>query len=201
VDLTKWTAITYTDAKAGVGGADTVLLEGQTFQNRDLLYAMMLSSDNRVPTALARSVGLGPAELLDKVQHAAADLGLAHTKFADTTGILGNESTAREMALALRETLRDPVLARFMTTRYAKVVSRSEEITANYTSTVQPLWDKRYTIRGGKTGHTEAAGYCLIISVVLGERTVVMAFLGGKTPGARFADFSALAAWLTPAKP
>jgi len=134
--------------------------------------------------------------------HVAADLGLTHTRFADATGILGNESTAREMALALRETLRDRLLAKVMTTRHATVVSRSGDITAEYTSTVAPLWDDHVKVRGGKTGHTEAAGYCLIIEVELGKRTVVIALLGGKTSEARFQDFDKLVAWLaTPGSP
>jgi D-alanyl-D-alanine carboxypeptidase len=194
--LDKWTEINFDDAKASAGGAHTLLLEGQTFRNRDLLYAMLLSSDNRVPSALARSIGLSTPELIDELRRIAGDLGLSHTRFDDATGILGNASTAREMALALRETLRDPLLARVMTTRHARVVSKSEEITANYTSTVQPLWDQHPKILGGKTGHTGGAGYCLLIEAEVQGLVVVMAFLGGKTPDARFSDFSRLVAWI-----
>jgi len=196
LDLDRWTEITHADAVAATGGAPTRLALGQVFQNRDLLAAMVMVSDNRVPSALARSVGLSQRELLAKMRAVAKDLGLAHTAFDDTTGILGNASTAREMALALRETLRDPVLRRFMTMRYTRVISQSADVVADYKSTVQPLWDKRYRIRGGKTGWTEEAGYCLIISAEIGERTVVMAFLGAKHKDARYGDFAKIAEWL-----
>jgi D-alanyl-D-alanine carboxypeptidase len=157
---------------------------------------MLLSSDNRVPSALARSIGLSSEELIDQLGRVAADLGLSHTRFDDATGIAGNASTARELALALRETLRDPLLARIMTTRHARVVSKSEQITATYTSTVQPLWDTDPKILGGKTGHTDGAGYCLLIEAEVASRVVVMAFLGGKTTSARFGDFARVVAWL-----
>jgi D-alanyl-D-alanine carboxypeptidase len=85
-----------------------------------------------------------------------------------------------------------------MTTRHAKVTSRSVQITASYTSTVQPLWDDRYKILGGKTGHTEAAGYCLLIEAEVGKRVVVIALLGGNTPDGRFQDFARLIDWLEP---
>jgi D-alanyl-D-alanine carboxypeptidase len=160
------------------------------------MYAMLLSSDNRVPSALARSIGLSIEELIDQLGRLAGDLGLSHTRFDDATGILGNQSTAREMALALRETLLDPLLARVMTMRHARVVSRSEAITASYTSTVQPLWDTHYKILGGKTGHTDGAGYCLLVEAEVARRVVVMAFLGGKTAEARFVDFARVVAWL-----
>lgn len=197
LDLERWTEINFDDAVASAGGVRTLLLEGQAFKNRDLLHAMLLSSDNRTPSALARSVGLSNRELIDRMGHVAADLGLTHTRFDDATGILGNASTAREMALALRETLRDPLLARVMTTRHATVTSRSGGVTAEYTSTVAPLWNDHLKVRGGKTGHTEAAGYCLIIEVELGKRTVVIALLGGETSEARFRDLDALVAWLS----
>ena len=196
LDLERWTEIDFDDATASVGGAHTLLLEGQIFRNRDLLYAMLLSSDNRVPSALARSVGLSSPELIAELGRVAADLGLPHTRFDDATGIRGNASTARELALAMRQALRDRLLARIMTTRHARVVSQSGAITASYTSTVQPLWEARYKILGGKTGHTDGAGYCLVISAKVAGRGVVMALLGARTSQARFDDFAQLTAWL-----
>ncbi len=198
VDLDRATTIDYDDAKAGLGGAATVLLEGETFANSDLLYAMMLASDNRVPSALARSTGMSLAELLDAMTRAARELGLAHTRLDDTTGILGNASTAREMALAVRAAVTDRVLARYMTTRHATVISRSKRIVGEFTSTVRPLWSSPWKIRGGKTGHTDAAGYCMVIVVRLGERDVAMAFLGAPTRETSYDDFDALAGYLAP---
>lgn len=190
VDLSKSTLITHDDAVAGMGGAPTMLLEGQRFKNSDLLLAMMMSSDNRTPTALARSAGLSPDDLLVAMRKRVADLGLSSTKLADVTGIGGNQSTAREMALALREAIRDPVLRTYMTAKRAHVVSESGELSGDYTSTVPALWTK-HKILGGKTGWTEDAGYCQVVAVELGKRTLVMAFLGAKT-NTRYDDFVAL---------
>jgi D-alanyl-D-alanine endopeptidase (penicillin-binding protein 7) len=191
LDLSKSTTITHDDAVAGAGGAPTMLLEGQRFRNSDLLYAMMLSSDNRTPTALARSVGLSPDDLLVAMRKRAADLGLSSTKLADVTGISGNASTARDMALALRDAIRDPVLRAYMTTKRAHVASESNTVSGDYTSTVPALWT-RHQILGGKTGWTEDAGYCQVVAVKLGTRTLVMAFLGARARDARFDDFVAL---------
>lgn len=196
LDLATSTTIDHDDAMAGAGGAPTMLLEGQRFKNRDLLYAMMLSSDNRTPTALARSVGMSGDELLIAMRRRAADLGLSNTKLADVTGISGNASTAREMALALREAIRDPVLRTVMTTKRAHVESESGEVSGDYTSTVPALWSKR-TIVGGKTGWTEDAGYCQVVAVELGTRTIVMAFLGAREKSARFDDFVALSDFIS----
>jgi len=196
LDLDGWSEITDEDAKVADGGAGTRLLRGETFRNVDLLHAMLLVSDNRVPTALARSVKLSPRELLDEMNALAAKLGLAATKFEDVTGITGNRSTARELAIAMQEVLRDPVLARIMRTRYARITSKSEAVTIDYKSTVLPLWNKQFKIRGGKTGTTESAGHCMLIGAQIDDRAVTMAFIGGDSPNSRFLDFARMAHWL-----
>jgi D-alanyl-D-alanine endopeptidase (penicillin-binding protein 7) len=196
LDLEGWTEITDEDAKAAEGGAGTRLLRGEAFRNLDLLHAMLLVSDNRVPTALARSVLLSPRELLDEMNALADKLGLEHTRFDDVTGIAGNQSTAHELAIAMREVLKDPVLARIMRTRYARITSKSEAVTIDYKSTVLPLWDRHYKIRGGKTGTTEAAGHCMLIGTTIAGREVTIAFMGGESVNSRFLDFAKLARWL-----
>lgn len=196
LDLEAWTEITDEDAKAAEGGAGTRLLRGETFRNLDLLHAMLLVSDNRVPTALARSVLLSPRELLDEMNALAEKLGLEHTWFDDVTGIAGNHSTARELAIAMREVLKDPILARIMRTRYARVTSKSEAVTIDFKSTVLPLWNKQFKIKGGKTGTTEGAGHCMLIGTTIDGRAVTMAFMGGKSANSRFLDFARVARWL-----
>lgn len=196
LDLEGWTSITAADAKAAEGGAPTALLRDHEFRNVDLLHAMLLVSDNRVPTALARSVGLSPADLLTEMNALAKKLGLEHTVFEDVTGILGNQSTAREMAIAMQATLEDPVLARIMRTRYARIRSRDEAVTIDYKSTVKPLWGKAYKVRAGKTGTTEGAGHCMLIVTEIDGKAYTAAFLGGETANSRFLDFAKVAHWL-----
>lgn len=196
LDLEEWTEITNIDAKTAEGGASTRLLRGESFRNLDLLHAMLLVSDNRVPTALARSVGMSPRTLLDEMNELAQTLGLEHTKFVDVTGIKDNQSTAREMAIALGLALQDPVLSKIMRTRYARITSKSEAVTIDYKSTVVPLWTKGLKIRGGKTGTTDAAGHCMIIGAKIHGRDVLMAFLGGESRSSRFTDFAHAVHWL-----
>lgn len=201
LDLDAWTEITDVDAKAAEGGANTSLLRRESFRNIDLLHAMLLVSDNRVPTALARSVGLSPRELLAEMNALAERLGLEHTRFDDVTGITGNRSTAREMAIAMQKALEDRVLARIMRTRYAHIRSKSEAVTVDYKSTVKPLWSKAHRVRGGKTGTTEGAGHCMLITAEVDGRVYTMAFLGGASANSRFLDFAKVARWLEDAAP
>ena len=196
IALDGWTEITQEDVKAARGGARTRLDRGQTFQNIDLLRAMLMASDNRAPTALARAVGLDAQGLIDEMNEVAKDLGLENTRFTDTSGLRGNVSTAREMALALRAALEDEVLAEIMATESVQIVSKSRYAKLDYGNTNQPLLAKKHKVTGGKTGFTRPAGYCFIVSAEIDGREYVMAFLGGDGKQTRFADFTRVATWL-----
>lgn len=205
IDLDSYTKIERTDVKAARGGARTRLDINESFKNRDLLRAMLMSSDNRAPTALARAVGLDSDGLVKAMNKLAKQLHLKRTRFTDTSGLRGNVSTAREMALALRTALADPVLREIMNDDYEVIESKDGSAKIGYGSTNQPLVARRYDVIGGKTGYTRAAGYCFITGARFAlakdspapqKREVVMAFLGAEGKLTRFGDFNRVASWL-----
>lgn len=196
LDLDAWTEITKVDAHAAAGGARTRLDIGQKFRNKDLLRAMLIASDNRAPTALGRAAGMSPDDLVAAMNAVANHLHLAHTKFTDPTGLHGNVSTAREMAIALHAALEDDVLRAVMRQDSADVVSKDHYSRIHYGSTNQPLVAGKWDIIGGKTGYTHSAGYCFITAARIDAREVVMAFLGASGKLTRFDDFNRVAAWL-----
>lgn len=196
LQLDGWTEIERVDVLAARGGSRTRLDLKETFRNRDLLRAMLIASDNRAPTALARAVGLDPAGLVAAMNQLAKELGLTRTKFTDPSGLRGNQSTAREMARALKVALEDKVLREIMGTASVTVVSKDRSARIDYATTNQPLAENRYHVIGGKTGYTSAAGYCYITGAELAGRPVVMAFLGAEGKHTRFGDFNRVAAWI-----
>ena len=196
LDLDAWTEITRQDASYASGGARTRLDIGQKFRNKDLLRAMLIASDNRAPTALARAAGMTPDDLVAAMNGVARDLHLGHTKLTDPTGLRGNVSTAHEMAIALRAALHDDVLRAIMQQDAADIVSNDHYARIHYGSTNQPLVAGRWEVIGGKTGYTSAAGYCFITGARFDDREVVMAFLGADGKLTRFGDFNRVAEWL-----
>jgi D-alanyl-D-alanine endopeptidase (penicillin-binding protein 7) len=157
---------------------------------------MLIASDNRAPTALGRAAGMSPDDLVAAMNAVAKRLHLKHTKFTDPTGLRGNVSTAREMAIALRAALADDVLRGIMRQDAADIVSKDHYARIHYGSTNQPLVVGRWDITGGKTGYTHAAGYCFITGARFDDREVIMAFLGASGKLTRFDDFNRIAAWL-----
>lgn len=201
IALDGWTEINRDDARAAKGGSRTRLDVGQQFKNIDLLRAMLISSDNRAPTALGRAAGLTRDQLIAAMNKLAKDLGLKKTRFTDSSGLRGNVSTAREMALALRAAQRDPVLAEIMATTYHVVQSRSGANKIAYGSTNQPMVAGTYKVTGGKTGFTQAAGYCYITGAEIDGHTYLLAFFGAADKSTRFSDFGRVAAWLDAGAP
>lgn len=195
MDLDGWTEITKADAREAKGGARTRLDVGDKFRNKDLLRAMLMASDNRAPTALGRAAGMDPDQLVKAMNAIAKDLGLKRTRFTDPSGLHGNVSTAREMAIALRAALADDVLREIMGDDYAEVRSKDGH-RIHYGTTNQVLVAKKYDVIGGKTGFTKPAGYCFITGARFGQREVLMAFYGNDSKGGRFVDFNKAAAWL-----
>ncbi|MBA2543626.1 MAG: D-alanyl-D-alanine carboxypeptidase [Deltaproteobacteria bacterium] len=197
IELDAYTEITRADAKESRGGARTRLDVGERFKNRDLLRAMLMSSDNRAPTALGRGAGLDSDQLVAAMNKVAKQLHLKRTRFTHPSGLRGNVSTAREMAIALRAALEDPVLRDIMhddfETIYAKGRTRKG---IGYGTTNAPLVSKRYDVIGGKTGYTKPAGYCFITAAKFGGREVLTVFLGAPSKPSRFEDFNKIAAWL-----
>jgi D-alanyl-D-alanine endopeptidase (penicillin-binding protein 7) len=195
--LDGWTRITKGDAHEARGGSRTRLGVGEAFKNEDLLRAMLIASDNRAPTALARAAGMEPDDLVVAMNKLAKKLKLKKTRFTDPTGLRGNVSTAREMALALRTALEDDELRKIMSDREETIVAQGGKHQIEYASTNVPLRDAKYEVIGGKTGYTEAAGYCFITGARFAGKEVVMAFLKADGKLTRFADFDRVAEWLT----
>lgn len=197
IPLSGQTTITEEDRRYAQGGARSRLPVGKTFTNHDLLRAMLIASDNRACTAIGRAVGLSPAKLVEAMNAKARMLGLKKTRFSDPSGLNGNVSTPRELAVALKAAMEDPVLVEIMTTPSVVVTSTDEpRIAIQYFNTNVSLRVGRYPILAGKTGYTDEARYCLAIAARIGERRFAMVFLGAVGELTRFADFSRAAQWI-----
>ena len=197
IELDALTAITTVDRDHARGGARTRLEVHHSFHNIDLLRAMLIASDNRAPTALGRAVGLEPKALIAAMNELATELGLVRTRFTDPSGLNGNVSTAREMAIAFRAALKDPLLAEIMGARTVSVrSSHSRPRLIHYRNTNRALHSPRYQVLGGKTGFTSAAGYCLLVAAEVDGRALIMVFLGEEHDLTRYGDFERVTRWV-----
>jgi serine-type D-Ala-D-Ala carboxypeptidase (penicillin-binding protein 5/6) len=126
----------------------------------DLVYGMIIQSGNDAAIALAELVGGSEAQFVNMMNTEAQKLGMTHTHFADVNGMPDPQhyTTAGDLAILSARLIRD-------FPDYYNIFSVKE---FTYNKIKQPnrnrlLWIDP-TVDGLKTGHTQAAGYCLIAS-------------------------------------
>ncbi|WJF91464.1 D-alanyl-D-alanine carboxypeptidase family protein [Paraburkholderia bonniea] len=124
----------------------------------DLVYGMIVQSGNDAAIALAELVGGSEAQFVNMMNTEAARLGMKHTHFTDVNGMPDPEhyTTAGDLAVLSTRLIRD-------FPDYYNIFSVKE---FTYNKIKQPnrnrlLWLDS-TVDGLKTGHTKAAGFCLI---------------------------------------
>ncbi len=130
----------------------------------DLVYGMIIQSGNDAAIALAELVGGSESNFVNMMNAEAQKLGMTHTHFADVNGMPDPQhyTTAGDLAKLSTHLIRD-------FPDYYNIFSVKE---FKYNNIKQPnrnrlLWIDP-TVDGLKTGHTQAAGYCLIASAKRG---------------------------------
>ena len=157
----------------------------------ELLRGMIVQSGNDASIALAELVGGTEDEFVARMNKEAARLGMANTRFANVTGLSAPQhySTAADLARLAAAVIRD----------YPEYYPLYAQKEFRYNNITQPnrnrlLWTDP-NVDGVKTGHTEAAGWCLIASAQRGERRVLAVVLGAASDAARAAEAQKLMNW------
>ncbi len=147
----------------------------------ELLRGMIVQSGNDASIALAEGVAGSEAAFTEMMNKEAQRLGLQNTHFTNATGLPHPQhyTTAADLFRIAHAIIRD-------FPEYYPLYSLKEY---TYNTITQPnrnrlLWLDPY-VDGMKTGHTEAAGYCLITSAKRGPMRLVLVVLGTASDGAR----------------
>lgn len=127
----------------------------------DLIKGMIVQSGNDATVALAEGVGGTVERFVQLMNEQARALGMKSTTYKNPTGLTeaGHASTARDLSLLANRLMRDfPDDVHY----YAIKKYRFEGTPAANNSNRNLLLFRDSSVDGLKTGHTEAAGYCLI---------------------------------------
>ena len=150
----------------------------------ELMHGMIVQSGNDASIALAEQVAGSEAAFVAMMNGEAKRMGLANTNFVNVTGLSHPDhySTARDLALLAAALIRD-------FPDYYPLYSLKEY---RYNNITQPnrnrlLWIDPY-VDGMKTGHTDAAGWCLIASAKRGQRRLLSVVLGAASDTVRASE-------------
>ena len=164
-------------------GSSVMFIEvGKQVSIEDLLKGVVIQSGNDASVALAEHVAGSEDAFAQVMNHYAAQLKLNGTHFVNATGLPHAEhyTTARDMALLGRALIRD------YPGEYElyKVKKFTFNNIPQYNRN-RLLWDKSLEVDGIKTGHTEAAGYCLVSSAIKDDMRLIAVVMGTASESAR----------------
>jgi D-alanyl-D-alanine carboxypeptidase (penicillin-binding protein 5/6) len=158
----------------------------------ELIRGVVVQSGNDACIALAEAVSGSEDAFVQMMNREAARLGMKNTRFMNSTGLPDAQqySTAQDLYLLAAALIRD------FPTEYARYYSQKE---FRYNNVSQPnrnrlLWTDP-SVDGLKTGHTEAAGYCLIASSRRGGRRLLSVLLGSTSEATRAQESLKLLNW------
>ena len=129
----------------------------------DLLRGMIVNSGNDASVALAEVVGGAGENFVDLMNRQAQAWGLKNTQFKNVTGLTepGHRSTARDMSVIAAHIIND--FPEYYTI-YSIRKYRFDGAPASNENNRNVLLLRDPSVDGMKTGHTDAAGYCLVAS-------------------------------------
>lgn len=161
----------------------------------DLLYGLMVQSGNDAAVALAEAVAGDEATFVTLMNREAQRMGMTNTHFANPHGLPSpeNYTTAADLATLARNVIKDfPEYYKIDSVKsftYNKITQQNRN---------RLLWLDP-TVDGMKTGHTEAAGYCMVASARrpngTGERRLISVVMGTTSDSVRTAESQKLLNW------
>lgn len=183
--MTALLAVKYGDLKESVTVGDEVVINeagasmchiqsGETLTLEQLLYGLMLPSGNDAGAAIAIHMGGSLDAFSDMMNAEARKLGATDTHFVNPHGLTDDThlTTAYDLYLIMNEALKYPAFRDIISTaeytaNYQDANGNSKQQTWNnsnkYLTGAESAPDGLHVI-GGKTGTTNAAGYCLILA-------------------------------------
>ncbi len=140
----------------------------------DLLQGVIIQSGNDASVALAEHVAGDEATFASMMNQHAARLGMVNSHFTNSMGLPHPDhySTARDLA----------TLARAVIKEFPEYYRWDSQKEFTYNKITQPnrnllLW-RDASVDGIKTGHTEAAGYCMMASAKRNDMRLISVVMG-----------------------
>lgn len=175
-------------------GSRSFLQVGSMSTVEDLLKGMVIQSGNDASVALAEAAAGSEETFAERMNSEAKRLGLNDTHFLNSSGFFDNAeprhySTARDLAKLAAALVRDHPETHAI---HAIKEYRSQGILQHNRNRL--LWLDP-SVDGLKTGHSNAAGYCLISTALRGSQRLIAVVLATPSDAARADDSIKLLNW------
>lgn len=151
----------------------------------ELLHGVIIQSGNDASIALAEAIGGSEDQFATMMNNQAKKLGMNATHYMNSTGLPDENhyTTATDLATMAAALIHD------FPSDYSRLYSQKEY---TYNKIKQPNRNKLLwldaNVDGVKTGHTQAAGYCLVSSAKRGNTRLIAIILGAKNEAMRASE-------------
>ena len=163
-------------------GSRMFIEAGKRVSVSDLLKGIIIQSGNDASVAIAEYVGGTERGFVDLMNDYAGSLNMNNTNFQNSTGIPAENhfSSAKDLA----------ILTSNLITKFPEIYSfyKEKQFTFNEIKQLNRnklLW-RDDSSDGVKTGHTKAAGYCLVGSAKRGDMRLITVVAGSDYDNNRF---------------
>ncbi|MGC5428273.1 D-alanyl-D-alanine endopeptidase [Aeromonas veronii bv. sobria] len=170
---------------------------GTKVTRRDALHLALMSSENRMASALARHYPGGRSAFVRAMNNKARQLGMRNTHFYDSTGLsTRNVSTAQDLGKLAAAAYRQPLIRQFTQDENREMRFNSPAYSLMFNNTNPLVKNPDWDVRLSKTGFTDEAGRCLVMRAKPDSRELAIVLLnsvGKRTP---IGDANRIRKWL-----
>ncbi|HZF28321.1 MAG TPA: D-alanyl-D-alanine carboxypeptidase family protein [Gammaproteobacteria bacterium] len=163
------------------GGTRMFIDVNSRVEAEDLIRGMLIQSGNDASVALAERVSGSVEAFVERMNSTAAALGMRNSVFRNPTGLpaRGHLTTPHDLAIVAKAIIRE------FPAYYGLYSEREFSYNGITQHNRNALLARDPSVDGMKTGHTEAAGYCLVSSAQRDGMRLIAVVLGATTPKAR----------------
>lgn len=165
-------------------GNNICLIVEEQFTVKDLLYALILESANDCANALAEHISGSVENFALKMNERAKELGCKNSNFVNPNGLYHkyHKSSARDMALIMRELIKYKEFTEIATTMSYSIPSTNKTVRERLIPNRNKLLIKNSGVYyegciGGKTGYTIQSKHSYVAGAVRGNRELIVALV------------------------
>lgn len=170
---------------------------GATLTREELLRLMLMASENRAASALARTYPGGLTAFVEAMNYKAQALGMRHSRFAGPSGLhAGNVASARDIVAMVRAAYTYPFIREASTARRMSVQPYSGRRALRFGNTNRLLRSGDWNIELSKTGYINEAGRCLVMRVNIADEPLVIVLLNSFGKLTPYGDSNRIRRWI-----
>lgn len=171
-----------------IGGSKMFIREGTLVPVKLLIQGIIVASGNDATYAIAEYISGNEQSFVSLMNQTASSLDMTNTHYKDSNGLPAKEHYSTPLDIAK--------LARAWIVNFPEYYPWFKQKWITYSGIKQPnrnrlLW-RDPTVDGLKTGHTDAAGFCLVASAERDGMRLVSVVMGTPTDSTRASDSEAI---------